>query len=407
VPPPEVADLKTKLEAVNTEKDAAVRDQNFERAAALRDTERQLQADIRARQEEWEQKRQSLRPVLGEEEIAFIVGRWTGIPMMRLQEAETTRLLRMEEELHNSVVAQEEAIKAIARSIRRSRAGLKDPRRPIGSFIFCGPTGVGKTELARSLATFLFADPSALIRVDMSEYMEKFSVSRLIGAPPGYVGYEDSGTLTKAVRRKPYSVILLDEIEKAHPDVFNILLQVLDEGHLTDNYGRVIDFKNTVVIMTSNVGAKDIMKNRTLGFSALEVGQNFDRMADKVKEELQHAFNPEFLNRLDDVIVFHPLSREHIAQIVSILLKEVQKRLGDEELTLKLTDAATDFLVKHGYDQSYGARPLKRAIQRYIEDPLSERILLAEFSRGDEIEVDVAEDGAKLHFRVPAATPKA
>lgn len=407
VPPPEVADLKTKLEAVNTEKDAAVRDQNFERAAALRDTERQLQADIRARQEEWEQKRQSLRPVLGEEEIAFIVGRWTGIPMMRLQEAETTRLLRMEEELHNSVVAQEEAIKAIARAIRRSRAGLKDPRRPIGSFIFCGPTGVGKTELARSLATFLFADPSALIRVDMSEYMEKFSVSRLIGAPPGYVGYEDSGTLTKAVRRKPYSVILLDEIEKAHPDVFNILLQVLDEGHLTDNYGRVIDFKNTVVIMTSNVGAKDIMKNRTLGFSALEVGQNFDRMADKVKEELQHAFNPEFLNRLDDVIVFHPLSREHIAQIVSILLKEVQKRLGDEELTLKLTDAATDFLVKHGYDQSYGARPLKRAIQRYIEDPLSERILLAEFSRGDEIEVDVAEDGAKLHFRVPAATPKA
>jgi ATP-dependent Clp protease ATP-binding subunit ClpC len=407
VPPPEVADLKTKLEAVNTEKDAAVRDQNFERAAALRDTERQLQADIRARQEEWEQKRQSLRPVLGEEEIAFIVGRWTGIPMMRLQEAETTRLLRMEEELHNSVVAQEEAIKAIARSIRRSRAGLKDPRRPIGSFIFCGPTGVGKTELARSLAKFLFADPSALIRVDMSEYMEKFSVSRLIGAPPGYVGYEDSGTLTKAVRRKPYSVILLDEIEKAHPDVFNILLQVLDEGHLTDNYGRVIDFKNTVVIMTSNVGAKDIMKNRTLGFSALEVGQNFDRMADKVKEELQHAFNPEFLNRLDDVIVFHPLSREHIAQIVSIVLKEVQKRLGDEELTLKLTDAATDFLVKHGYDQSYGARPLKRAIQRYIEDPLSERILLAEFSRGDEIEVDVAEDGAKLHFRVPAATPKA
>ena len=407
VPPPEVADLKTKLEAVNTEKDAAVRDQNFERAAALRDTERQLQADIRARQEEWEQKRQSLRPVLGEEEIAFIVGRWTGIPMMRLQEAETTRLLRMEEELHNSVVAQEEAIKAIARSIRRSRAGLKDPRRPIGSFIFCGPTGVGKTELARSLATFLFADPSALIRVDMSEYMEKFSVSRLIGAPPGYVGYEDSGTLTKAVRRKPYSVILLDEIEKAHPEVFNILLQVLDEGHLTDNYGRVIDFKNTVVIMTSNVGAKDIMKNRTLGFSALEVGQNFYRMADKVKEELQHAFNPEFLNRLDDVIVFHPLSREHIAQIVSILLKEVQKRLGDEELTLKLTDAATDFLVKHGYDQSYGARPLKRAIQRYIEDPLSERILLAEFSRGDEIEVDVAEDGAKLHFRVPAATPKA
>ncbi len=408
VPPPEVADLKTQLEKVNAEKDAAVRDQNFERAAALRDTERELQGQIRARQEEWEQKRLSLRPVLGEEEIAFIVSRWTGIPVTRLQEAETARLLRMEEELHTQVVAQEDAIKAIAKAIRRSRAGLKDPRRPIGSFIFSGPTGVGKTELARALAKFLFADASALIRVDMSEYMEKFSVSRLIGAPPGYVGYEDSGTLTKAVRRKPYSVILLDEIEKAHPDVFNILLQVLDEGHLTDNYGRVIDFKNTVVIMTSNVGAKDITKNRTLGFgNTLDVTQNFDRIADKVKEELQHAFNPEFLNRLDDVIVFHPLDRQHIAQIVSILLKDVQKRLGDEELTLRLTDPAVDFLVKHGYDVSYGARPLKRAIQRWIEDPLSEKILLAEFSRGDEITVDVAADGTKLEFRVPASSPKA
>ena len=407
VPPPEVAGLKAKLEGVNAEKDAAVRDQNFEKAAALRDTERELQAEIRARQDEWETKRQSIRPVLGEEEIAFIVGRWTGIPVTRLQEAETTRLLRMEEELHTSVVAQEEAIKAIAKAIRRSRAGLKDPRRPIGSFIFSGPTGVGKTELARALAKFLFADPAVLIRVDMSEYMEKFSVSRLIGAPPGYVGYEDSGTLTKAVRRKPYSVILLDEIEKAHPDVFNILLQVLDEGHLTDNYGRVIDFKNTVVIMTSNVGAKDITKNRTLGFGNTDGVSNFDRIADKVKEEMQHAFNPEFLNRLDEVIVFHPLSKEHIGQIVSILLKDVQKRLSEEELTLKLTDAATEFLVKNGYDVAYGARPLKRAIQKWIEDPLSERILLADFSRGDEIEVDVSADGAKLDFRTPAATPKA
>ncbi|MBX9927524.1 MAG: ATP-dependent Clp protease ATP-binding subunit [Gemmatimonadaceae bacterium] len=406
VPPSEVAELKVRLESVNAEKDAAVRDQNFERAAALRDTERELQGAIRNRQEEWEQRRQSHRPVLGEEEIAFIVSRWTGIPVTRLQEAETARLLRMEEELHQSVVAQEEAIRAIARSIRRSRAGLKDPRRPIGSFIFCGPTGVGKTELARALAKFLFADTSALIRVDMSEYMEKFSVSRLIGAPPGYVGYEDSGALTKAVRRKPYSVILLDEIEKAHPDVFNILLQVLDEGHLTDNYGRVIDFKNTVVIMTSNVGAKDITKNRTLGFSAGEGRTNFERLAEKVREELQHAFNPEFLNRLDDTIVFHPLEKEHIAQIVSILLKDVEKRLAEEELTLKLSDAALDFLVKHGYDQAYGARPLKRAIQRYIEDSLSEKILMAEFSRGDEIEVDVAADGTKLEFKTLAAAPK-
>ena len=259
---------------------------------------------------------------------------------------------------------------------------------------------MGKTELARALAKFLFADASALIRVDMSEYMEKFSVSRLIGAPPGYVGYEDSGTLTKAVRRKPYSVVLLDEIEKAHPDVFNILLQVLDEGHLTDNYGRVIDFKNTVVIMTSNVGAKDITKSRTLGFSNADTRASFEKMSEKVKEELNHTFNPEFLNRLDDVIVFHPLSKEHIAQIVSILLRDVQKRLGDEELTLKLTDAATDFLVKNGFDENYGARPLKRAIQKWIEDPLSEKILLAEFSKGDEIDVDVAADGEKLEFRV-------
>src|SRR6186997_798659 len=338
VPPPEVSQLKDQLEGVNTEKEAAVRDQNFERAASLRDKERELQGDIRRKQEEWEKHRQSHRPVLGEDEVSFIVSRWTGIPVMRLQEAETARLMRMEEELHQSVVAQEEAIKALARSIRRSRAGLKDPNRPIGSFIFSGPTGVGKTEVARALAKFLFAEPAALIRVDMSEYMEKFSVSRLIGAPPGYVGYEDSGTLTKAVRRKPYSVVLLDEIEKAHPDVFNILLQVLDEGHLTDNYGRVIDFKNTVVIMTSNVGARDITKGKQLGFAAPDTRANFERIQEKVKEELQHVFNPEFLNRLDDVIVFHPLAKEHIAQIVGILLKDVQKRLAEEELTLRLTD---------------------------------------------------------------------
>ncbi len=406
-PPPAVAELKGQLDVVNVDKEAAVRDQNFERAASLRDRERELQGDIRRKQEEWEKHRQSHRPVLGEEEVSFIVSRWTGIPVMRLQEAETARLLRMEEELHVSVVAQEEAIKALARSIRRSRAGLKDPNRPIGSFIFSGPTGVGKTEVARSLAKFLFADPAALIRVDMSEYMEKFSVSRLIGAPPGYVGYEDSGTLTKAVRRKPYSVVLLDEIEKAHPDVFNILLQVLDEGHLTDNYGRVIDFKNTVVIMTSNVGARDITKGRSLGFHAPDQKSSFERMAEKVKEEMQHVFNPEFLNRLDDVIVFHPLSQENIAEVVGILLKDVQKRLGDEELTLKLTDAASAFLVKHGYDEKFGARPLKRAIQKYIEDPLSEKILLAEFAKGDEIEVDLAADGEKLEFRVLSATPKA
>jgi len=395
-PPAEVAELKLELEKVNQQKEDAVRDQNFERAASLRDRERELQNGIRLKQEEWERERQTRRPVIDEEAIAFIVSRWTGIPVTRLQEAETARLLRMEDELHTSVVGQDEAIKAISRAIRRSRAGLKDPNHPIGSFVFCGPTGVGKTELARALARFLFADAAALIRVDMSEYMEKFSVSRLIGAPPGYVGYEDSGALTKAVRRKPYSVVLLDEIEKAHPDVFNILLQVLDEGRLTDNYGRVIDFKNTVVIMTSNVGARDIMSGKTLGFQGSDVRTSFDKMSEKIREELNKVFNPEFLNRLDDVIIFHPLSREHIALIVTILLKEVQRRLGDE---VRMTPAAIDFLVEKGYDVNFGARPLKRSIQKYIEDPLSERILQGEFGRGDEVEVDLAPGGDQLTFR--------
>ena len=291
--------------------------------------------------------------------------------------------------MHQTVVGQDEAIAVISRAIRRSRAGLKDPKRPIGSFIFSGPTGVGKTELARALARFLFADAQALIRVDMSEYMEKFSVSRLIGAPPGYVGYEDSGTLTKAVRRKPYSVVLLDEIEKAHPDVFNILLQVLDEGHLTDNYGRMIDFKNTVVIMTSNVGARDIMQGKTLGFHGGDTKGNFEKMQETVKDEMNKVFNPEFLNRLDDVIVFHPLDKQHIAQIVTILLREVQRRLGDE---VRLTPAAVEFLVEHGYDQSYGARPLKRSIQRYIEDPLADFVLGRELTEGSTIVVDRRED---------------
>jgi ATP-dependent Clp protease ATP-binding subunit ClpC len=399
VPPPEVAELKDKLEGINGDKEAAVRDQNFEKAASLRDAERELQSEIRRKQEEWERERQTRRPTINEEGVAFIVSRWTGIPVTRLQEAETARLLRMEDELHESVVGQNEAIQVISRAIRRSRAGLKDPKRPIGSFIFSGPTGVGKTELARALARFLFADANALIRVDMSEYMEKFSVSRLIGAPPGYVGYEDSGTLTKAVRRKPYSVVLLDEIEKAHPDVFNILLQVLDEGHLTDNYGRVIDFKNTVVIMTSNVGARDVAKGKALGFGKPDTRDEFERMAEKVKEEINKVFNPEFLNRLDDVIVFHALTRDHISLIVSILARDVQKRLGEEELTLRLTQGATDFLVDHGYDEHFGARPLKRAIQKYVEDPLSEKILVGDFAKGDEIEVDVAPDKERLAFR--------
>ncbi len=403
VPPPEVADLKVKLEEIASKKDAAIRDQNFELAAELRDSERELQAEIRRKQEEWEQERKTHRPTIETDDVGFIVSRWTGIPVSRLREAETERLVRMEDELHGRVVGQDEAIRAISRAIRRGRAGLKDPHRPIGSFIFSGPTGVGKTELARALAEFLFADRDALIRVDMSEYMEKFSVSRLIGAPPGYVGYEDSGTLTKAIRRRPYSVVLLDEIEKAHPDVFNILLQVLDEGRLTDNYGRVIDFKNTVIIMTSNLGARDITKGKSLGFHPRDETSAYETMRERVKEEIERAFNPEFLNRVDDIIVFHPLSRDQIGEIVHIMLKEVRDRLIEENLKMQLTDAALNFLVDRGYDEKFGARPLRRAIQRFIEDPLSEKILTTEFPAGEEIIVDVAADGQALEFRVLSA----
>ncbi|MCL7964429.1 MAG: ATP-dependent Clp protease ATP-binding subunit [marine benthic group bacterium] len=400
VPPPEVQQLQEEMDDLSERKDEAIRDQDFEKAALLRDREKELNAEIRRRKEEWEKQQRDFRPVVDEDAISFIVSRWTGIPVSRLREEETERLLKMEEELHDTVVGQQEAIEALSRAIRRTRAGLKDPDRPIGSFIFCGPTGVGKTELARQLARFLFADDQALIRVDMSEYMEKFSVSRLIGAPPGYVGYEDSGALTKAVRRRPYSVVLLDEIEKAHPDVFNILLQVLDEGRLTDNYGRVIDFKNTVLIMTSNVGARDIAGSKSLGFASEEgPGIDYDRMAERIRDEIDRVFTPEFLNRIDETIVFHPLSKLEIGQIVHIMLRDVQKRLAEEELTLSLDDAAVDFLVERGYDDKFGARPLKRTIQRYVEDALSEKILMGEFARGDEIAVSVTEDGESLVFQ--------
>jgi len=406
VPPPEVEELKDELQEIAGKKEDAIKDQDFERAAELRDDEKSLLDRIREAEEEWEEERRRHRPAIDVEDVAFIVGRWTGIPVNRIQAAETERLVNMEDELHERVVGQHDAIVAISRAIRRSRAGLKDPNRPIGSFIFSGPTGVGKTELARALAEFLFADRDALIRVDMSEYMEKFSVSRLIGAPPGYVGYEDSGALTKAVRRRPYSVVLLDEVEKAHPDVFNILLQVLDEGHLTDNYGRVIDFKNTVLIMTSNLGARDISKGGGLGFQSSDPASSYEIMQNKVRDEIERAFNPEFLNRVDDTIVFHPLSREQIGEIVHILLKDVRGRLAEEEMTISLTEAAIEFLVDKGYDQKYGARPLKRAIQRYLEDPLSERILVSDFTAGDEIEVDRADDGEGLSLRVGSTTTR-
>ena len=404
VPPADVEELKEQLAEIAQRKESAIGDQDFERAAELRDEEREFSQQIRERQLAWEEERQQHRPEISTDEIAFIVGRWTGVPVQRIRQTESERLVNMEDELHKSIVGQHDAIVAISRAIRRSRAVLKDPNRPIGSFIFSGPTGVGKTELARALAEFLFDDRDALIRVDMSEYMEKFSVSRLIGAPPGYVGYEDSGALTKAVRRRPYSVVLLDEVEKAHPDVFNILLQVLDEGHLTDNYGRVIDFKNTVLIMTSNLGARDISKGGGLGFQTADPESSYQIMKDKVAQEIERAFNPEFLNRVDDTIVFHPLSKQDIGEIIHILMQDLHSRLEEEAITLRFTDAALAFLVEEGYDEKFGARPLKRAIQRYLEDPLSEKILLAEFSAGDEIEVDVNPDGEGLILRAESAT---
>ncbi len=404
VPPADVDELKEQLREIAGRKESAIGDQDFERAAQLRDEERAVSQQIRERQEAWEEVRKQHRPEISTDEIAFIVGRWTGVPVQRIRQTESERLVNMESELHQRIVGQHDAIVAISRAIRRSRAGLKDPNRPIGSFIFSGPTGVGKTELARALAEFLFDDREALIRVDMSEYMEKFTVSRLIGAPPGYVGYEESGALTKAVRRRPYSVVLLDEVEKAHPDVFNILLQVLDEGHLTDNYGRVIDFKNTVLIMTSNLGAREISKGGGLGFQTADVESGYQIMKDKVAKEIERAFNPEFLNRIDDTIVFHPLSRENISEIIHILMQDVHQRLAEKEIKLTLSDAAIDFLVEEGYDEKFGARPLKRAIQRHLEDLLSEKILQADFSPGDELEVDVNPESQSLLLRAEPAT---
>jgi ATP-dependent Clp protease ATP-binding subunit ClpC len=358
VPPPEVSDLKREMDALGDKKDEAIRDQDFERAAELRDHERDLQRRIQEREKAWEEERRTNRPELTEEDVAFIVSRWTGIPVTRLKQAETARLVGMEAELHKRVVGQDKAIEAISRAIRRSRAGLKDPRRPIGSFIFAGPTGVGKTELARALAEFMFADAGALIRVDMSEYMEKFSVSRLIGAPPGYVGlrglgHAHQGRAAQAVQRGAARRDREGAPRRVqHPPAG------ARRGPPHDNYGRVIDFKNTVVIMTSNVGAKDITRNRSLGFvKGDESARNFERIQEKVKEEMGRVFNPEFLNRLDDVIVFHPLSKEQISQIVDVMLRDVKKRLGEGEMTIKLTDAATDFLVSTATTRSSARAP--------------------------------------------------
>jgi ATP-dependent Clp protease ATP-binding subunit ClpC len=375
--PPRHRELEEEIERVRKEKESSIEAQEFEKAASLRDKERKLTQKKRELEEQWRQSESAeQQPEVGEEEIADIVSMWTGIPVFKLTEAETQKLIRMEQELHKRVIGQEEAIVAVSKSIRRARAGIKDPKRPTGSFIFLGPSGVGKTELARTLAEFLFGDEDAMIQVDMSEYMEKHSVSRLVGSPPGYIGYDEGGQLTEAVRRKPYSVLLLDEIEKAHPDVFNILLQILEEGKLTDAQGRRVDFRNTIVIMTSNIGAAQISKNQTLGFSiGDESGLTYEDMKGRVMGELKKVFRPELLNRIDEIIVFHKLTKEEITTIVDLMLKRLREQMGTHEATIELTDDAKELLVEKGYDPAMGARPLRRAIQRYIEDPLADFVL--------------------------------
>ncbi|MEK7348627.1 MAG: ATP-dependent Clp protease ATP-binding subunit [Candidatus Eisenbacteria bacterium] len=383
--PTEVRDLEKNVEEVAKEKEAAIQQQEFEKAARLRDKEKELRAKLREHKKSWNEVKHDTQITVDVELISSVISRMTGIPINRIEEKESAKLLRMEEELRKLVVGQDEAVAAVSRAIRRNRAGLRDPRRPIGSFIFLGPTGVGKTELARVLARFLFDDPEALIRIDMSEYMEKFSVSRLIGAPPGYVGHEEGGQLTEKVRRKPYSVVLLDEIEKAHPDVFNILLQVLDDGQLTDSLRRKVDFKNTVLIMTSNIGARLIKGSRSLGFSERTEASSYDTMRQTILDELKRAFNPEFLNRVDESIVFHSLSRVEMVSITRILLNQVVDRLSLTGVKLTFDDPVIEFLVEKGFDASLGARPLKRAIQKLIEDPLSEHVLRGQLKEGSDV----------------------
>src|SRR6187455_1890089 len=406
--PPVYRELEDEIEETRRAKEAAIEAQEFEKAANLRDQERQLTNKKRDLEEQWEAGEGGERPAIGEEEIADIVSMWTGIPVFKLTEAETQKLMRMEEELHKRVIGQHAAIEAVSKAIRRSRAGLKDPKRPTGSFIFLGPSGVGKTELARTLAEFLFGDEEAMTRIDMSEYMEKHSVSRLVGSPPGYIGYDEGGQLTEAVRRKPYCVLLLDEIEKAHPDVFNILLQILEDGRLTDAQGSTVDFRHCIVIMTSNVGASDIAKNASIGFTVGddETGITYEDMKNRIMGELKKVFRPEFLNRIDEVVVFHKLSKDEIKTIVELLLRRIRESLAERELQLELSESAKDLLVDKGWDPSMGARPLRRAIQRFIEDPLADFVLRAELTPGATVMVERGPDGEEPEVTLTVVEPK-
>lgn len=403
--PQNILDLEKKIEDIKQEKNKVVKSQRFEEAAALRDREKRLGEELDRAKAEWEEEAKHRRYPITEEAIAEVISMMTGIPVMRMVEAESEKLRRMGEDLQGSVVGQDEAIAKVVKAIQRNRVGLKDPRKPIGSFIFLGPTGVGKTELARALARYMFDGEDALIRVDMSEYMEKFSLSRLIGAPPGYVGYEEGGQLTEKVRRKPYSVVLLDEIEKAHPDIFNIMLQVLDDGQLTDGLGRKVDFKNTLIIMTSNIGARQLKDFGTgVGFATTAKNTSAEETSRGVIEKaLKRTFSPEFLNRIDDVVIFNQLEQEHINQIIDIIMKDVLKRLNALGFTLNLTESAKKFIAEKGYDQQFGARPLHRAIQKYLEDPLAEEILNRRINAGDTVTADYNETEGKIVFDITSA----
>jgi ATP-dependent Clp protease ATP-binding subunit ClpC len=398
--PPDVREVDEQIADVRLRKESAIDSQDFEAAAKLRDEERQHLDERARREKEWKAGELDVLSEVDEEEIAEVLSAWTGIPVYKLTEEETQKLIRMEEELHKRIVDQNESVAAVSKAIRRTRAGLKDPKRPTGSFIFLGPSGVGKTELSKALAEFLFGDEEALIQLDMSEYMEKHTVSRLIGSPPGYVGYEEGGQLTEAVRRRPFSVVLFDEIEKAHPDVFNTLLQILEDGRLTDAQGHTVDFKNTVIIMTSNLGTRDIQKGTTIGFSTSDEQVTYEKMKDRVMEELKRSFRPEFLNRIDEIIVFQSLSLENVKSIVDLMMRRVSDQLKAKDIDIELTESAKDVLADKGYDPTLGARPLRRTIQRLVEDPLSEKLLWKEFAAGQTIIVD-AQDGEILFEGAP------
>ncbi len=397
--PPEVEQMAQEIEDVCTKKEEAIGEQHFEEAAKYRDREKQLRAERDRVLEQWKQNREEQRIVVDEDEVTQVVADWTGIPLSRIERTEGQQLLKLEDELQGQIIGQDAATQVIARALRRSRADLKDPKRPIGAFMFMGPTGVGKTYLAKLIAEKMFGNAESLIQIDMSEYMEKFAVSRLIGSPPGYVGYDEGGQLTEQVRRKPYSVILFDEIEKAHPDVAQILLQVLEDGRLTDSMGRTVDFRNTILIMTSNVGAELLQRNNAMGFDiGMDDARDFERVKDRIMDETKKVFKPEFINRLSEIVIFQKLTREHMLKIVELELKKVIDRLNERDIHLIVDDKAKEFLVKNGYDEKFGARPLRRAVERHLEDPLAESILSDEVRRTDPIQVTLAESEDKLEF---------